>query len=156
MPFLFRSGNKALTVQGSSPALLTGIKVPGLNDAGIGLVLTGIALSQGVRIAYFTTLSESIYIYPLGNKVGKCMITGLALPSCDGTADEYSNLNRLLQFYKQHKASNFANIQKPLTIAIGKTTITGYLEDIQINISSAAQTFGIANFNLTLSIIPDV
>lgn len=158
MAYLFRSGNAALQVQRSSPALLTGIKISKLNadsGSGIGLLITGIAMSQGVRIAYFTTLSESIYVYPLGNKVGKCMITGIALPSCAGSEDNYSNLAKLLDFYKDNKASNFQNILTPITVTIGKTPISGYLEDMQINITNESNMFGSASFNLTLSVFPD-
>lgn len=155
MPYLFRNSNKALQVNGASPALLSGIEIPGLNgDNAIGVVITGIALSQGVRVAYFTTLAESVYIYPLGNKIGKCMITGLALPSCEG--EGYSNIEKLLTFYKERKASNFDNIQNPLTITIGSTTISGYLEDLQFNLTNQAEQFGTATFNLVLSVIPDL
>lgn len=157
MPVLFKSSSSALTVHGASPALLSGIAISGLNDgdSSIGLLITGIALSQGVRIAYFTTLAESVYIYPLGNKVGKCMITGLALPSCNGT-NGYSNIDKLMEFYRQKKASNFANIETPITVTVGETTISGYLEDMQFNLTSQAEHFGSATFNLVLSVIPDL
>lgn len=155
MPILFTNRNSALTIQGASPALLSGIKITGLNDGNnaIGLVITGVALSQGVRIAYFTTLAESVYIYPLGNKIGKCMITGLALPSCTG--EGYSNIEKLMAFYKEKKASNFNNIETPITVTIGKTAINGYLEDLQFNITNQSEQFGTAAFNLVLSVIPD-
>jgi hypothetical protein len=134
-----------LTIKGSSPALLSGINIDpnleGINNAGI--IVTGVALSHGVNIAYFTTLSESVYIYPLGNKIGKCLITGMALPTCNNSG-----------FYNDNKASNFTNITNPIKITIGKTNINGYLEAMELSIGSNPEDFGMAKFSFTLSVMP--
>jgi hypothetical protein len=175
MPNIFRAYQNVAVVHGSTPALLQKINVagaPGFGGAStslqdIGLLVTGVAISQGVRISYFTTLSESIYVYPLGNKVGKCMVTGLALPGCSTASasdtaptsaalDEYTNLKKLMDFYERHKASNFRNIENPIKITIGSVVISGFLEDIQVNITNEAQIFGAATFNITLSVLPEM
>jgi hypothetical protein len=158
MPVLFRPENStALVLQSSSPALLSGITVSsgGTNTQTLGtagILVTGVALSYGVNIAYFTTLSESVYVYPLGNKIGKCVITGAALPTC--STDGYSNVDKLVKFYNSNKASNFSNVTNPIQIVIGSTNITGYLENMEINISSRPDNFGIAQFTLMLSVMP--
>jgi hypothetical protein len=158
MPQIFSQTDNALIVKGrASPALLSGISVAGAGSqelADIGVLITGIALSHGVKIAYFTTLAESVYIYPLGNKIGKCAITGLALPICKGPG-KYSTIKYVLDFYNKHKASNFKNITSPITIVIGETKIQGYLEDMQLNIGSKPETFGVGEFNLLLSVMPE-
>lgn len=158
---IYRSSNQALVAKGASSAILSGIQIQKggsskLSD--IGIVVTGVGLTYGANVAYFTTLSESVYIYPLGNKIGKCMISGLALPRCStsGAAkDNYTNFAKLIKFYNASKASNFQNITSPITITIGSTNIIGYLEDMQINISSDADRLGIAQFGMTLSIPPE-
>lgn len=154
---LYRSSNQALIAKGSSPALLSGIRVKGSSSdlSDVGIIVTGVGLNNAVNVAYFTTLSESVYIYPLGNKIGKCVISGLALPRCVGSKDSYTNFEKLMKFYNKNKASNFKNITNPVTITIGNTNITGYLEDIQVSISSDGSKFGIAQFTMTLSIPPE-
>jgi hypothetical protein len=143
-----------LTIKGSSPALLSGINIDpnleGINNAGI--IVTGVALSHGVNIAYFTTLSESVYIYPLGNKIGKCLITGMAFPTCNNSG--YSNVDKIVKFYNDNKASNFTNITNPIKITIGKTNINGYLEAMELSIGSNPEDFGMAKFSFTLSVMP--
>lgn len=163
MPVIFRPKNStALVVKGSSPALLSGITVTGdgafggtsSNLSDIGILITGVALSYGVNIAYFTTLSESVYVYPLGNKMGKCVITGAALPEC--SAGGYSNVNKIVQFYEANKASNFKKITNPIKITIGTNgaNLAGYLENMELNIGSRPDNFGIAQFTLMLSVMP--
>jgi hypothetical protein len=156
---LYRSSKNALIARGASSALLSGVQIqksgsPQLSD--IGIIVTGIGLTYGTNVAYFTTLSESVYIYPLGNKIGKCMISGLALPKCSSGKDNYTNFAKLLKFYHSNKASNFKNITTPITITIGSTNIVGYLEDMQITISSDGDRLGIAQFGMTLSVPPEV
>lgn len=163
MPVIFRPANsKALVVKGSSPALLSGVAVTGSGSFGgtssnlsdIGILITGVALSYGVNIAYFTTLSESVYVYPLGNKIGKCVITGVALPEC--SAGGYSNVDKIIKFYEANKASNFAKISNPIKIVIGTNgaNLTGYLESMELNIGSRPDNFGVAQFTLMLSVMP--
>jgi hypothetical protein len=60
----------------------------------------------------------------------------------------------VLDFYNKHKASNFKNITNPITIVIGDTQIQGYLENMQLNIGSRPETFGVAEFSLVLSVMP--
>lgn len=127
-----------------------------MDPNGVGILITGIAMSQGARVAYFNTLSESIYVYPLGNKVGKCIVTGTVFPYCsNGAADEYSNVKKLMDFYNSNKASTFANVAKPIKISIGGTVLAGFLEDIQVNITNEANMFGSAAFSLVLAIMPE-
>jgi len=159
---LFVSSGGAAKYTTGAPALLVGIKVEGKNGHlvdpnGVGILITGIAMSQGARVAYFNTLSESIYVYPLGNKVGKCIVTGTVFPKCGaaGAADEYSNVKKLMEFYNSNKASTFENVSKPIKISIGNTVLAGFLEDMQVNITNEANMFGSAAFSLVLAIMPE-
>jgi len=154
MPNIFSSNKPAATFHGVQPALLSGITLDGISK-NIGVLVTGIAISQGVRVAYFTTLSESIYIYPLGNKVGKCVVTGIALPGCTA-GDNYSNLKKVMDFYDSNKGSNFSKISKPIKITVGDTVVAGILEDMQVNITNEMQQFGAATFSLMFSVLPEV
>lgn len=154
MPNLFSKDVPTAVFHGVQPALLSGIEIDGISK-NIGMLVTGVAISQGVRVAYFTTLSESIYIYPLGNKVGKCVVTGIALPSCTN-GDAYSNLKKLMDFYDSNKGSNFSKISKPVKVTIGGTVLAGILEDMQVNITNESHQFGSATFSLMLSVLPEV
>lgn len=157
---LFVSSGAAAKYTTGAPALLVGIKVAGKNNtslvdaAGVGILITGIAMSQGARVAYFNTLSEAIYVYPLGNKVGKCIVTGTVFPKC-GAVDEYSNVKKLMDFYNSNKASTFENVVQPIKISIGSTVLAGFLEDMQVNITNEANMFGSASFSLMLAIMPE-
>ena len=157
MPILFVSpAGAAAKVKLGTPAAMTSIAVPGLAVTA-GIVITGISVAQSVRVAYFTTLSESIYIYPLGNKVGQCLLAGIAFPKVpcsSGSVDNYTNFTALLEFFRTRKASNFANITNPVTISIGSTTLTGFLEDIQLSTTSQEEAFGSTKFTLRLSLLP--
>ena len=157
---LFVSSGGASKYTTAAPALLVGIKVEGkaslVDPDVVGILITGIAMSQGARVAYFNTLSESIYVYPLGNKVGKCIVTGTVFPQCsNGGANEYSNVKKLMDFYNSNKASTFENVAKPIKISIGSTVLAGFLEDIQVNITNEANMFGSASFSLVLAIMPE-
>lgn len=154
---LYRSSNQALVAKGASPAIMSGIKVKGSSSdlADVGIIVTGVGLGYSTNVSYFTTLSESVYIYPLGNKIGKCVIAGVALPKCGGSKDDYTNFEKVVKFYNNHKASNFRNITTPITITIGNINIVGYLEDLQLNISGDGNKFGIAQFTMALSVPPE-
>ena len=155
---LFVSSGGAAKYNTGVPALLVGIKVEGKTslvdpDSEVGILITGIAMSQGARVAYFNTLSESIYVYPLGNKVGKCIVTGTVFNvNCE---DDYANVKRLMGFYNSNKASTFENVAKPIKISIGGTVLAGFLEDIQVNITNEPGMFGSASFSLVLAIMPE-
>jgi len=189
MPNLFSEKNKKSVYHGVQCGMLSGISVDSLNskDTSIGVIITGVSFSKGVKIAYFTTLSESIYIYPLGNKVGKCVVTGIAFPTCSVSSsanktqadsqaqadasgensqsrekkassddkDNYSNLKKLMDFYEKNKGSNFTNISKPIKVIIGETVLAGILEDMQVSITNENHQFGLATFNIMLSVIPE-
>lgn len=146
-------------MKGTSPALISGISVKGKQElsGNAGIIINSIALSYDVNIATFTTLSESIYLYPLGNKIGKALISGMAFPTCSTTnapKNAYTNVEAIMNFYNTHKASNFENVKNPITITIGSTSINGYLESMKLNITSQAKMFGFVAFDLGLSVLP--
>ena len=163
MPDLFVSKYGAVKINTGISGSLAGIQVmggsgelSGANSAGI--LITGMALTQGTRVSYFTTLSESIYIYPLGNKVSRCQITGLAFPSCSdgqGGAEGFTNAQKIIDFYQAHKASNFDNISSPIVIVAPPITLSGFLEEMTLNVNGSKDLFGVAEFTMVFSVIPD-
>lgn len=163
MPDLFVSKYGAVKVSTGVAGTLAGIDVIGsageLSDVNTtGVLITGMALTQGTRVSYFTTLSESIYIYPLGNKVSRCQITGLAFPGCSdgqGGAEGFTNAQRIIDFYQAHKASNFENISTPISIVAPPISLSGFLEEMTLNVNGSKDLFGVAEFTMVFSVIPD-
>jgi hypothetical protein len=166
MPDLFVSKFGAVKVSTGVSASIAGIDVFAPNgnnltdDNSANILITGMALTQGARVSYFTTLSESIYIYPLGNKISRCQITGLAFPDCSSTTEASSNsgydgAKRIIDFYQANKASNFQNISSPIVITAPPISLSGFLEDMTLNINGSKDLFGVAEFTLVFSVIPE-
>lgn len=159
MPDLILKGRAVHRVEGAVQGRVSGIDIGtnfASNDADI--LITSIGLSQSVKIAYFSTLGDSLYIYPLGNEMSKCIITGMALPAteaCAGAIKEYSAVAKLLKFYEANRGSNFRNVSAPLTLVIPPTTLVGFIDGMTMEISSAANEFGFAKFSFTMAIIPN-
>lgn len=157
MPDLFASGGGGVAyLSSTSPARLQSIALQGASAIGdVDILVTGLALSQNVKIAFFSTLGESLYIYPLGNEISKCVITGLALPasSC-GSASNYTAAQKILTLYDTNKATNFANISHPLKVVMGPINLTGFIEGMTMEVSNDPKEFGFARFSIKLSIIP--
>lgn len=161
MPDLFAhpSGAVAL-IQSTTPGRMSNMDVRASSDLVGGdadILITGIALSQQAKVAYFSTLGDSLYIYPLGNEISKCIVTGLALPasSCNvGTARDYSSAQKVIDFYDANKASNFEAVANPITLSIPPISLSGFIESMSLEIGSSAAEFGFAKFTITMSIIP--
>lgn len=129
-----------------------------LAQGDIDILITSIGLSQQVKVAYFSTLGDAMYIYPLGNEMSKAVVSGMALPasicSANGTRD-YSAAKKLIDFYDSNKASNFNAVSTPVKLHIPPiASLEGFIEGMSLEIGSGAADFGFAKFTLNLSIIP--
>jgi len=162
MPDLFVSKYGAVKVSSGTSGTLVGLEVTGSSGelSQTGILITGMALTQGTRVSYFTTLSESIYIYPLGNKISRCQITGVAFPACstDGNAggSGFENAQKIIDFYEANKASKFENITNPIQIVAPPISLSGFLEEMTLNVNGYRNMFGAAEFTMVFSIIPDL
>jgi hypothetical protein len=128
------------------------------------MLISSVAMSQSIKMAYFPTIGDSLYIYPLGNDVSKCQISGVALPSqaCNftgpsrGDPRQYNSAETVLKFYEENRASSFKRLQDPVSVVMPPVTIKGFIDGMTLQISSDAATFGWAKFTLTLTVIPPV
>lgn len=163
MPDLFKhpSGAVAL-IESSTPGRMSNIEVRGSSSALVNgdadVLITGIGLSQQAKIAYFSTLGDSLYIYPLGNEISKCIITGMALPAsiCNSQPSnrDYSSAKKIIDFYNANKASNFEAVANPITLSIPPISLSGFIESMSLEIGSGSAEFGFAKFSINMSIIP--
>lgn len=159
MPDIFGSRfGKVFKVKGSAPGRLSPIDFnPKLAGDNVDILITSIGLSQSTKLAFFHTLSDSIYIYPLGNEISKCVIEGLAVNSadCDSATGEYTAAKKIIDFYEKYRASNFKNIASPVKLSIPPIdNLTGFIDGMTLQIGSGDRDFGYAKFSITMSIIP--
>lgn len=183
MPDIFGSRfGKVFKVKGSTPGRLSPIDFePKLAGDNVDILITSIGLSQSTKLAFFHTLSDSIYIYPLGNEISKCVIEGLAVNSTDcpaatatagatsatatagatreqaGSPDRgtYTAAKKIIDFYEKYRASNFRNIATPIKLSIPPiNNLTGFIDGMTLQIGSGDRDFGYAKFSITMSIIP--
>ena len=122
----------------------------------VNILITSLGLSQSVKMLYFNTLGENIYIYPLGNDISKCILSGMAVPSSNcKLGNKYDGAKKLITYYEKHRASNFKNVQAPVTITFEPVSLTGFIDGMSMEISSDINSFGFVKFSITLAIITD-
>jgi hypothetical protein len=160
MPDIFGSRfGKVFKVKGSTAGRFSPIDFnPKLAEDNIDILITSVGLSQSTKLALFHTLSDSIYIYPLGNEISKCIVEGLAVNSedCNATKGQYTAAKKIIDFYEKHRASNFKNIANPVKLSIPPIdNLTGFIDGMTLHIGSSDREFGYAKFSITMSIIPN-
>jgi hypothetical protein len=149
-------------LSGALHASMANIEMSGAKGSLVGgdvnILITGLAVSQQVKVAYFSTLGDALYIYPLGNEMSKAVITGMALPASvctsKGSARNYSAVEKIVNFYNDHKASSFSAVSTPVKIVIPPVTLNGFVESMTLEIGSAPAEFGFAKFTINMSVIP--
>jgi len=166
MPDLFpRSTGAVVRIEGATPGQMASIELTGGSALGppeslvggnANILISSIAVSQQTRIAYFSTLGQALYIYPLGNEMSKAIVSGLALPAsvCGGGARDYTAAEKIIDFYNRNKASNFSAAIAPVILSLPPVTLKGFIEGMTLEIGSGAADFGFARFSITMSIIP--
>jgi len=156
MPDIFGSNfGKMFKVPNSTPAKFASIDLlpDKLGSSNVDILITSVGLSQSAKLAFFHTLGDSIYIYPLGNEISKCVIEGIAVNSCD--TNEYSAAKKIIDFYEKHRASNFRNIANPVTLTISPiNNLVGFVDGMTMQINSSGNEFGFAKFSISMSVIP--
>lgn len=160
MPDIFGNfglGAFALVTGAGGTGRLSNIIVPELaGPSEVNILITSLGLSQSVKMLYFNTLGDNIYIYPLGNDVSKCIISGMAVPSSNcASGNTYDGAQKLITYYEKHRASNFKNVQAPITITFDPVSLTGFIDGMSMEISSDISSFGFVKFSITLAIIPE-
>lgn len=158
MPDIFARSNGGVVHISGGGGQMANIELTGksaLVNNSADVLISSVAVSQSVRVAYFSTLGDSLYIYPLGNEMSKAIVTGLALPAstCSGNRD-YSAAQTIMDFYNSNKASNFSAIQTPVKIQITPVVLEGFVEGMTLEISNVPNEFGFAKFSITMSVIP--
>lgn len=135
---------------------LSNIIVPDFaGPAEVNILITSLGLSQSVKMLYFNTLGDNIYIYPLGNDISKCIISGMAVPNTNcGSGNKYDGADKLIKYYETHRASNFKNVQAPIKVTFDPISLTGFIDGMSMEISSDISSFGFVKFSITLAIIP--
>jgi hypothetical protein len=149
-------------ISGAVHASMANIEVNGSSGSLVGgnvnILITGLAVSQQVKVAYFSTLGDAMYIYPLGNEMSKAIITGMALPASTcisgGGTRNYSAAEKIINFYDKNKASSFSAVSNPVKLVIPPVTLSGFIESMTLEIGSAPAEFGFAKFTINMSIIP--
>jgi hypothetical protein len=160
MPDLFaRSTGAVVHIDGATPGQMSNIELTGkaaLVNNSVDILISSVAVSQQIKVAYFSTLGDSLYIYPLGNEMSKAIITGMALPAsvCTGGTRDYSAAQKVIDFYNNNKASNFSAVQTPVKLQIMPVVLEGFIEGMTLEIGSSPAEFGFAKFSITMSIIP--
>lgn len=148
-------------ISGANHGKMSCIELEGsskLANGDIDILITGIAVSQQVKVAYFSTLGDAMYVYPLGNEMSKAVVSGMALPAsiCTSTGTrDYGAAKKLIDFYDKNKASNFNAVARPIKLHIPPVPpLEGFIEGMSLEIGSGAADFGFAKFTINLSIIP--
>ena len=164
MPDLFARPKGAVALikgagQGTISSLDITAKGQSLLNQDADILITSLALSQSVKMAYFPTIGDSLYIYPLGNDISKCQLAGMALPTsaCENSpGGGYTAAEKILNFYEDNRASNFERLTEPVKLVLPPVTLEGFIDGMTAQISSDPATFGFVKFTLTMSIIPPV
>lgn len=162
MPDLFfkHPAGAVARVSGAAHGMLAGIEMSGgsgkLVNGNVDILITGIAVSQQVKVAYFSTLGDSMYIYPLGNEMSKAIVTGMAIPAsqCMASGRDYSAAQKIIDFYEKNKASSFKAVSTPVTLHIPPVALKGFIESMTLEVGSAPNEFGFAKFTINMSVIP--
>jgi hypothetical protein len=131
------------------------IEVEGLTDVYRGVVIiNSIGFSQNVRIQYKPTIGGAIYVYPLGDNMGRVMLSGMAFENLcsNGSPNGFA---KLMEFFKKKRASTEEGIDNPVSIRITGfgPKITGFLHAINVSMR-ANETNAWWEWQMELGAIP--
>lgn len=128
MPVLFQGepgrvlAMKDPGVQGVLPPL---VSLAGVNFQDRKSIVTRLTLAQETSHQFLHTLGGDIYIYVFGDRVGQMTIGGMCFAlDCDRPGDRKHGVERMLEFYRDNKASKKKD---PVTVMIGQTPVTGFV-----------------------------
>ena len=118
------------------------IEVDGLTDIYRGVVVvTAVGFSQNVRIQYKPTIGGAIYVYPLGDNIGRVVLSGVAFENLcnNGSPNGFA---KIMEFFKKRRASTEDGINNPVSIRITGfgPKITGFLHSIGIRMVAGERT----------------
>lgn len=115
-------------------------------------LITQVSVAQNASFQFLHTLGGDIFVYVFGDRVGQVSIGGLCgARGCPAGGDDGAHgAEKMLAWYADNKLSKR---QKPVTILIGRTPLTGFVLGISTGVVDPRLL--LVQFNLTLAVVPD-
>jgi hypothetical protein len=138
----------------------------GYNNS-LSVPVTGFSLEQQGNFQFVHTLSDFIYFYVFGDRVGQLTVSGIGFvkPACyRGTVPPYRDsapgagqrsICSLYSWYKEHRAASKSNDYKAMAITLGNgdcDTFWAFLTGMRMEISRPE--IPVAQWMLRFSVIP--
>ena len=134
---------KVMTIPGQTlPAI---IRVPGLSGVE-GVAITSIGFNQSANVQFMHSLSNLIYVYSFGERMGSMEVNGITFyRPCSGRC----GIGNILGFYQQNSVS----IKSALTsVTIADNNIRGFVQGMRSLFSDPDK--GVLGFSISLATIP--
>jgi hypothetical protein len=111
------------------------------------ILITSIQFGQTANVQYLQSLEHYIYVYVFGENMGSVAISGVGFwEFCPGGG--LTAFDQVTGYYVKNSISK----GKKVTLTIGKTTITGFLDSFQI--TSSDPSIDMIRFTLNFSVLP--
>ena len=94
----------------------------------LAAIIESPTLSQAVNIQFMASLSDAIYAYVFGDKMGHLTLRGVAFAG--RCAQSVSGLKEVWDYYGKYRASQR---QQTVAVTIGPMTVSGFLTQLDIN-----------------------
>lgn len=114
------------------------------------LMCSGLEVTRSQDVEYQKTLSSSIYGFAFGEAPGKIQVSGYAFLSNteSGTTIDKA-ISKINSFYTENNVSAMQGA--PVSISVGSSSFTAYLEIMSIVMQSNATNVG--SFSMTFTVI---
>lgn len=118
----------------------------------IRAIITQISYNSSGNFQFLHSLREFIYVYVFGERLGTCVIGGLAFSEACAVSGGLSGPEQLTQYYDQFRLSKYG---QPLTAQIGlsgRFRVRGFLTNYRMDIFDTQNQIG--QFSLQLNTLP--
>lgn len=120
------------------------------------VIISGMTLNKGVRVSYFETLGNGVFMYPLGDRPGKMSIRGIGYGNCQSS--DGAGLASIIDFYEDYKLSRSgpgSSGVKPIQVSTPSKSFTAFLEEMTLDLEASKELpLDLVRFSLTLSVAP--
>lgn len=123
----------------------------GGNRFNTNVIFTGLDGEQSSNVQFQQSLSNAIYVYSFGDRMGQFTIRGVAFSgNCSGGGSR-TGVENILRYYSRY---GVGNNNTTVEIRLGTTPIVGFLTGVQIGTADAQ--FRSYNFTLRINSIPQI
>ncbi len=119
---------------------------------GFKSIVTGIRVQTSSGVQYLHTLSDLVFVYVFGERMGSVTLSGVSFASqCERFGDQFFSSNHGLEYAMAYYLFNcVSSLGQPVTMVLGLSTpLVGFLDGATFELSDPAQVVGSWSLNFT-------